>query len=279
MSAASPAPEPDPLVLHAAASPDRPAIIDGDRVLTFGDLNAEVNRLANGLLALGCGAGERTVWCGPNSWRVLAFIHAARKLGMVAVPLAYRFTAEEMAYVIDNSEATLVSVDAEQASLITGLRAEGRLPAVREIVVYDDTRPGTGPASAPGGLYRRWEDVTALGAEEEPPSAGSGGDSFGRTMIYTSGTTGKPKGAVRTASDRSLVFALLQELNLGFEEVHLTTGPLYHSGPNAFAVLAHALGGTVVIMRRFDPREWGRLVTRHRVTSTFSAPTQLKRIV
>jgi acyl-CoA synthetase (AMP-forming)/AMP-acid ligase II len=61
--------------------------------------------------------------------------------------------------------------------------------------------------------------------------------------------------------------------------MHLTTGPLYHSGPNAFAFLSHMLGGTVVIMRKFDAHEWVRLVTKHKVTSTFSAPTQLKRIV
>jgi acyl-CoA synthetase (AMP-forming)/AMP-acid ligase II len=66
---------------------------------------------------------------------------------------------------------------------------------------------------------------------------------------------------------------------MGADEVHLTTGPLYHSGPNAFAFLSHMLGGTVVVMRRFDAGEWVRLVREHKVTSTFSAPTQLKRIV
>src|SRR5437868_5023627 len=109
--------------------------------------------------------------------------------------------------------------------------------------------------------------------------ASSGEPATGETMIYTSGTTGKPKGAKRGAADQSLVFAMVMELRMGGEEMHLTTGPLYHSGPNAFAFLSHMLGGTVVIMRKFDAQEWVRLVTKHRVTSTFSAPTQLKRIV
>ncbi len=61
--------------------------------------------------------------------------------------------------------------------------------------------------------------------------------------------------------------------------VHLTTGPLYHSGPLSFALFAHALGGTIVVLRKFDPSAWLRLVKEHRVTDTFSAPTQLKRIV
>src|SRR5437868_15462253 len=109
--------------------------------------------------------------------------------------------------------------------------------------------------------------------------AAVGGPATGETMSCRSGTTGKPKGAKRGAADQALVFAMVMELRMGGEEVHLPTGPLYHSGPNAFAFLSHMLGGTVVIMRKFDAHEWVRLVTKHKVTSTFSAPTQLKRIV
>ena len=61
--------------------------------------------------------------------------------------------------------------------------------------------------------------------------------------------------------------------------MHLTTGPLYHSGPLAWALLTHALGGTVVLLRRFDAGRWVELVREHRVTNTFTAPTPLKRIV
>ncbi len=99
-------------------------------------------------------------------------------------------------------------------------------------------------------------------------------------MIYTSGTTGKPKGALRTSTDRSLVFTLLAELNLLHENsVHLTTGPLYHSGPLAFASLSHTVGAPIVVLRKFDAARWLELVKEHRVTNSFSAPTQLKRIV
>jgi len=102
----------------------------------------------------------------------------------------------------------------------------------------------------------------------------------GAAMIYTSGTTGKPKGALRTRTDRQIVFALLGALRLLHENaVHLTTGPLYHSGPLAFASLAHTLGAPIVVLRKFDPVRWIALVKEHRVTNTFSAPTQLKRIV
>jgi acyl-CoA synthetase (AMP-forming)/AMP-acid ligase II len=263
----------DLLAGHAQNTPDRVAIIDGDASITYGDLNRTVNRLANGLVALGLRPGDRAVWCGANSVPVITFLHAARKIGLVAVPLAYRFTAEEMQYVIDNSDAVLVVVDADQADRVAAVR--DRIPKVRHVVVF-------GGAAYDGA--QSWDDVVASadgdgrGGEAEPPSGGDA--TAGATMIYTSGTTGKPKGALRTSTDAALVMALLQELRLRpGEEVHITSGPLYHSGPLAWAVLTHTLGGTIVVLRHFDAERWIDLVREHRVTNTFSAPTQLKRIV
>jgi acyl-CoA synthetase (AMP-forming)/AMP-acid ligase II len=265
---------PDVLALHAQAQPDKLAVVvDGSggarpSQTTFRSLNAMVNRLGNGLDAAGARHGERLVWCGPNSLEVLATLHAARKLGLVAVPLSYRFNAEEMAYVIDNSDATTVVVDAEQAELIASVRHE--IPKVRSIVVYR----GAVPEKCIG-----WDELLAAHTDSEPETDGDPLDA-GAAMIYTSGTTGKPKGALRTRTDRDLVFALLSELDLLHEEaVHLTTGPLYHSGPLAFATLAHTLGSPIVVLRKFDAARWLELVEQHRVTNTFSAPTQLKRIV
>src|ERR687892_2583632 len=196
----------DLLAGHAHNAPDTVAIIDGDLSITYGELNHTVNRLANGLLALGVQPGERAVWCGPNSTSVLTFLHAARKIGLVAVPLAYRFTAEEMQYVIDNSDAALVVIDAEQADRVAAVR--DRLPKVRNVVVFD------GPA-----FDGAWDDVLAppssdgqtdgqTGGEAEPPTVTD--TTAGATMIYTSGTTGKPKGALRTSTDAGLVLTLIQ---------------------------------------------------------------------
>src|SRR5262249_8260829 len=130
---------------------------------------------------------------------------------------------------------------------------------------------------APAGT-RAWSEVLDGQPESEPPPVDT--SEAGAQMIYTSGTTGKPKGALRTSTDRALVLSLLSELNLFHENaVHLTTGPLYPSGPLAFASLSHTLGAPIVVLRKFDPQRWIALVRDHRVTNTFSAPTQLKRIV
>ncbi|HET9728477.1 MAG TPA: AMP-binding protein [Acidimicrobiia bacterium] len=265
----------DVLAVHAQAQPGRVAVVvDGHgggtaSTTTFAELNQMVNRLGNGLLETGARSGDRLVWCGPNSLEVLATIHAARKCNLIAVPLSYRFNAEEMQYVIDNSEATTVVVDGEQAALVAEVRAD--LPNVHTVVVYGGAVPA-------GDGFIAWDDVLRRGGDTEPPIDAT--SEAGAQMIYTSGTTGKPKGALRTRTDRTLVFALLGELNLLHEHsVHLTTGPLYHSGPLAFASISHTLGAPIIVLRKFDAARWIDLVREHRVTNTFSAPTQLKRIV
>ncbi len=265
----------DILAQHAAQEPDKIAVVvDGSggaraSTTTFAQLNAHVNRLAHGLLDAGAASGDRIVWCGPNSLEVLTTIHAARKCNLVAVPLSYRFNSDEMQYVVDNSDATAVVIDAEQAPELAAVRAH--LPKVRAIVVFGGEPPA-------GSGFLRWDDVCASQPDSEPELAPT--SEAGAAMIYTSGTTGKPKGALRTRTDRTIVFALLAELRLLHEDaVHLTTGPLYHSGPLAFASMSHTLGAPVVVLRKFDAARWLDLVREHRVTNTFSAPTQLKRIV
>src|SRR5260370_37938562 len=151
---------PDILAAHAQDRPDAPAVlVDAaggahPSATSFGELNVLINRAAHGFAALGARPRDRMVWCGPNSLEALVTIHAARKAALVAVPLSYRFNAEEMAYVIDNSDATLVVIDAEQAPLL--VEVSHRLPPVRALAVLG----GPAPAACPG-----WDDAAAA-----PPS-------------------------------------------------------------------------------------------------------------
>jgi len=256
-----PAPVPDILSLHAAASPDKPAVID-DRpgsaasTLTFAELNAAANRLAHVLRDVGMAPGDKVVWCGQNSIGIVTAMHGARKAAATAVPLNYRLTPEEAAYVVDNSDASVVFVDAEFADLFATIRPQ--TPKVREILVFDG-----GNADAL---------CAAASADELPPAP-----DVAATMIYTSGTTGHPKGAVRrSAGDPAQGAALLQLIGYRPDDVYLTTGPLYHSGPGGFMGVAHTLGNTVVLQRKFDAEDWLRLVDTYKVSSTFSAPTPIR---
>ncbi|HKC51758.1 MAG TPA: class I adenylate-forming enzyme family protein, partial [Myxococcota bacterium] len=131
---------PDILSLHAKSSPQKLAVVhdrpDGQVLRwSFAELEAEANRLANGLLALGLRRGEKLVWCGQNSPGVVRVVHAARKLGVVAVPLNYRLSPEEAQYVVDNSDAVMIYVDAEYAELFRSIRAD--TPKVAHFLVFD----------------------------------------------------------------------------------------------------------------------------------------------
>ena len=264
------APGHDILTIHAGLTPDKPAVVEdpphGERwSWSFAELEAQANRLAHVLLGAGLRRGDRLIWCGANSAGVVRVMHAARKIGAVAVPLNYRLAPEEAAYVTDNSDAVLAYVDAEMGDLFAKIR--GQIPGVREILVYGGT-PGPGMHNA--------DALIAAASAGRPPLAP--GDGEGGTMIYTSGTTGKPKGAVRHGqglADPSGQ-ALLALIGYQPDDVFLTTGPLYHSGPSGFLAVAHALGNTAVIQRKFDAEDWLRLVDSHRVTTTFSAPTPIR---
>src|SRR4029077_10726588 len=114
---------PDLLTLYASSQPGKPAVVDdrpgaGVVTWTYAQLEAEANRLANALASLGVAPGDKVIWCGPNSPRVVAVVNATRKLGAGAVPLNYRLTAEEARYIVTHSDASAAYVDAEYAHLI-----------------------------------------------------------------------------------------------------------------------------------------------------------------
>jgi fatty-acyl-CoA synthase/long-chain acyl-CoA synthetase len=267
----SPERPPDFLVARAALDPDRLALVEeraGAALTrqTFAELNADVNRLANALRALGAAPGDRVLWCGRNSPGVIRAIHATRKIGATAVPLSYRFTARESAHVAGHSGAVIAVIDAEKVPLFAGIREQ--LPALREILVFD---------GAPGQQMRSAEQHMKEASPAEPPPLPIG--FFAALMTYTSGTTGLPKGALREApGNPAQGQALLDAIAARRDDVYITTGPLYHSGPGGWLSLAHNLGNTVVVLRDFDPEEWLRLVAKYRVTCTTCAPTPMRRI-
>ena len=256
---------PDFLSVHAQLSPDKVAVVDdrpgsAPRTLSFAALDAEVNRLAHALLDAGLVPGERVVWCGQNSLEVVVVTHACRRAGLGAVPLNYRLTAEEAAYVVADSGAVAVLCDAERAPLFASIA-----PGVRHTVVF---------GGEPVGDQTAWDAFVAGAATDEPQP---GDVALNESVIYTSGTTGRPKGAVRrgVGSPEQLA-GLVTLFGCHGDDVHITCGPLYHSGPLAFLTLAHTFGNTMVVQHHFDAEDWLRLVDAYGVTATFSAPTPIR---
>jgi fatty-acyl-CoA synthase/long-chain acyl-CoA synthetase len=265
---------PDTLSIYAESQPGKPGVID-DRpdgtvvTWTYAELEARSNRVANLLGSLGAGPGEKVLWCGPNSPEVVAVMSATRKIGAVAVPLNYRLTPEEALYVINHSDAEIACVDHEHMPMFAALR--GQLEKVRHIIAVG----GPVPAGTTAGMLTDADIAAApAGAPDVGDAAGSGG-----TIIYTSGTTGKPKGAVRAGpQDPEVLGALLNLFGYRPDDIYITSGPLYHSGPSAFMAAGLLFGQTIIVQRKFDAEDWLRLVDKYKVTSTFSAPALVRMI-
>ncbi len=144
---------PDILSAYAASQPDKLAVIDdrGDEGITswtYAELETQANRLANALAELGAGPGQKVIWCGPNSLRIVAVMAAARKIGAVAVPLNYRLTPEEARYIIGHADAPIAYVDAEYAHLIAG--PDGPPDSLRHVIVFGGAPPA-GAGERAGG--------------------------------------------------------------------------------------------------------------------------------
>ena len=266
----------DTLSIYAQTQPDKPGVIDdkpdGAVVMwTYAELDAQSNRVANLLISLGVGPGKKVLWCGPNSPEVVAVMNATRKIGAVAVPLNYRLTPEEALYVINHSDAEVAYADYEHAPMFAALR--GQLDKVRHIIAVGGPAPQS--PEAPDGMLTDADIATASAdAPDVGDAAGSGG-----TMIYTSGTTGKPKGAVRGGPpDPEVLGALLNLFGYRPDDIYITSGPLYHSGPSAFMSAGLLYGQTIIVQRKFDAEDWLRLVDKYKASSTFSAPALVRMI-
>jgi acyl-CoA synthetase (AMP-forming)/AMP-acid ligase II len=257
----------DAIALHAERQPERAALIEGDRQLTWAEYRDARNRLGHALVGLGIRPGEHAVVYAHNSLEALIAPAGVRAAGAVPVPMNHRLTADEVAYILDNSEAAVVFVGEAFVPMAEAVRA--RASTVRAWITI-------------GAARRAWalsfDDLVGAGPTE--PVALPAGEVFGASTIYTAGTTGKPKGARRLGSDPGELLPRLAALNVTDPaHVHLVAGPLYHSAPGGFASYAHLMGSTVVVMPKFDPEVALATIARHRCSSTFMAPTLLKRIV
>jgi fatty-acyl-CoA synthase/long-chain acyl-CoA synthetase len=256
------------IIAHwAVQHPDRPAVIDGERHVTWAELRDRRNRLAHALRDRGLGKGEHVVIYAENSLEYLLAAAAARALGAVAIPMNHRLTTEEAAYILDNSDAVAAFVSDAFVPMAERLRAEA--PRVRHWILVGSER-------------RAWalhlDDLIAAGRPDPPETLAEQG--LGASMIYTAGTTGKPKGARRGAIDPASIVERFRALDLAVPgHVHLVAGPLYHSAPIGFALYSQIFGATLVVMKKFDPEQALATIERHRCTSTFMAPTLVKRLV
>jgi acyl-CoA synthetase (AMP-forming)/AMP-acid ligase II len=257
----------DFLARHAAANPSGVALISGERTVDFETLNGRANRAANVFRELGCTAQDRVAVMSFNSVEGFEISNGLRKVGLVGVPVNYRLRGSEIAYVLNDSGSSVVVAGPEHVDAIDAARYE----------VEGDRRFIALGGRAPAG-WLAYEQLVA-GASDQPPADSEAG-AIGASMIYTSGTTGHPKGAWRPHGvNVENILQVISIFELSGSDIHLMCGPGYHSAVSLFTALHQLLGATVVVQPKFEADDALDLIAKHRVTTSFMAPTLLQRLV
>jgi acyl-CoA synthetase (AMP-forming)/AMP-acid ligase II len=265
----------DSLTRTAGRLPDKLAIVDGDRSWTYAELNRRVNRVANGLAARGYTRGDALALASGNSCEFLVTYFACAKLGLVCVPMNLGWRADEIAYVLDHSEAIGIVVEAQLVALVAP--AVEKVPAVRDIIVAYGT-DGQYEQSLPD---RTWLTLADLHDEDgtEPEHLVDDRDAI--SYLYTSGTTSFPKGVIGSHTAiyvESLMVAA--ETGLNQDDRIAALMPLFHTAQlNGFGTPAIMMGATQFLLRGFDPVALLDLIERERITRVFALPMMWRALV
>jgi long-chain acyl-CoA synthetase len=255
---------------NAENFPDRTAIVCGDTRFTWREWNARINQVAYALRGLGLQSGDKVAVMLHNCHQILEVVQAAVKTGLVTVPLNYRLRGREIQYIVENSDARALVIGEEFVPEVTTILDDlaGIVPG--GVVVVG--------RAAPPAPFRGYEAFIAGQPTSDPDGEAPGSV---KSMVYTSGTTGRPKGVYRpNGIDPQIMLGMVQSFGLQYgNEVHIVPAPLYHSAPSLGALLTIALGGTLVVMEKFDPETFLAIVDREKVTSSFVVPTIVKRVL
>lgn len=243
---------------RAAINPDRPAITFGGETLTYGRFAYQIDCLAAQLRAGGVTVGDRVGYLGSNDPAFLTTMFACARAGAIFVPLNFRLTGAELAYIIDDAGITTLVADAALTGAVESVRAD--LGVTRWISI---------------GAVDGWELFDDVAAASEPIAApASPGTDDVAVIMYTSGTTGRPKGAMLTHGNLfwNNVNALLS-LDVVSSDITLVCAPLFHiGGLNVTTLVTLQKGGHIVLMPAFDPQQALALIAEHRVTTMFGVP-------
>jgi long-chain acyl-CoA synthetase len=238
----------------------KPALIAGERTLTYGELDDLCARVAGGLHELGVRPGDRVSLYSPNRWEWVVAYHAALRAGAVVNPINVMLTPEEVAFVLNDCGAAAIFTAGEKADVI--LELTRAVPTLRRVISFD---PAGGGAAA-------FEDL--LSHRAEAPDVPRPAPADLSTIGYTSGTTGHPKGAMQ--SHRAVFLntaALFAVQTRTGRDVMLNALPLPHVYGNIVMNGTLMAGATLVMMERFDAAAALAQIQRHRATVFDGVPT------
>lgn len=257
---------------YARVSPHKPAVIMGSsgEVVTYAQLDERSKRLAQYLAAQGLRRGDMVALFAENHARYFEVAWAALRSGMYLVTVNRYLQAEEASYLITDSGAKAFISTNQQSKVAAEMLSY--IPECSVRLMMDGTVPG----------FDSYEDAISSSSDEAFDV-----QHRGDFMLYSSGTTGRPKGIKRELPDRTVddgqggTISLLLQFMLGMtsESIYLCPAPLYHSAAIIWSCGVHEIGGTVVVLEKFDAEEFLRVVERDSVTHAQVVPTMMVRML
>jgi acyl-CoA synthetase (AMP-forming)/AMP-acid ligase II len=253
---------------HARTTPDRPAYIMAatGRQVSYAELESRSNRLAHFWRSLGLKPGDTIAFLLENHESTFPLVWSAQRSGLIYVSISTGLSPADVAYIVQDSGASILINSARTQALAD--EAASAFPHMRRFAIEDGAQPGLETLVQP------------------MPDTSIPDEMMGDDMLYSSGTTGRPKGILRlftrdTPIDQVHPLTTLAAGRFGFgpETRYLSPAPLYHAAPQRWSMTVHRLGGTVVVMDKFDA-EWAlELIERHRITAAQWVPTHFIRML
>ena len=252
--------------VHAENTPDKPAIImaDGSGQMSYAELEAYSNRVAQFLRKQGLKRGDAFTLLLENCLEYLPIAWGAQRSGLRMVPMSTKLGRDEAQYIIDNSESRFVIADATLGTLAKQLKT-------------------------PQGSFSVHGDIDGFtpleGQLADMPPSRIEDESSGRYMLYSSGTTGKPKGISGPLPEEpldapnALVMLTQMLFSFGPDMMYLSPAPLYHAAPIGYTLTVHKHGGTVVVMKKFEPEQLLANVEKFKITHMQVVPTMFVRML
>jgi len=245
--------------------PDKIALIEGEKKISYGELDERISRLANGLSMLGVKKGDRVVVIHWNTFRFVESVCAVARLGAAFIPMLAILTEKDHAYMIaDSGSRVVINVAELQAERATKFKK--KLPGVDQVI---SVKPSDGVLD--------FEEVLSSGEKEAPVVYGRAENLA--QIIYTSGTTGKPKGVMHSyASTQAAMAAWVNMAGMTNEDVNLLSLPMSHFGARLMDS-AWMVGATGIIIPSPDITQIMKAIHDQRCTIMTLIPTILQGIL
>jgi acyl-CoA synthetase (AMP-forming)/AMP-acid ligase II len=255
--------------VHVARTrPDKLALHDGARKISYGQLDSDVEAIASGLVAAGVAKGDIVAAYLPNCIDYVEIVLAVARAGAVFSPINPRFKSYEITMLLKSGRPRVVFTTGDKVAMVADAAVQAGLDQVQIV-----TTGRAAEASPRACALDRFMDVI-----RRPLPTVDEDDCF--SLMFTSGTTGSPKGAFGTHRAR-MIWVLNAAIQYGLNEddVYLGTMPQVHSAGLTLTLIHLYVGATVRIMERFDPVAFLDTVEREQITSSLSVPTMLAMIL